>query len=157
MAPRSSESLGADPRPCAERILARRGHGREELRRKLVRRGFDPAAVEALLQDLAEQGLLDDAAFVREYARQTLGKGHGSSYIRAKLASRGLRCTGPMCTAEEESASLRAFLERRRLRPSALTEPAERAKIQRFLSSRGYTPAAIAAVFEPGAGNEGEG
>ena len=147
MAPRSSQSSGADPRPCAERILARRGHGREELRRKLVRRGFDPAAVEALLQNLAEQGVLDDAAYVREYARQALDKGHGSSYIRAKLASRGLRCTGPVCTAGEESASLRAFLERRRLRPSALTGPAERAKMQRFLSGRGYSAAAVQSVL----------
>ncbi len=147
MAPRSSQSSGPDPRPCAERILARRGHGREELRRKLVRRGFDPEAVDALLQNLAEGGLLDDAAYVREYARQALDKGHGSSYIRAKLASRGLRCTGPVCTAGEESASLRAFLERRRLRPSALTGPAERAKMQRFLSGRGYSAAAVQSVL----------
>ena len=149
---RSTEN--GDPRPCAERLLARRDHGTEELRRKLLRRGYSSAAVEPVLDDLVRRGVLDDTGFVREFARQSLEKGHGPSYIRAKLTSRGTRLTGPVCTPGEESASLQAFIERRRLRPGALTPAAERAKIQRFLLGRGYSAAAIRSVLGRGAESE---
>ena len=143
-----------DPRPCAERLIARRDHGCEELRRKLLVRGYAPAAVGLVLNDLVRQGYLDDGKFCREFARQALEKGHGSSYIRAKLALRGARLTGPPCTPAEESASLRVFLDRRHLRPGALTPAAERAKIIRFLRGRGYSSAAISAVLGRGAESE---
>jgi SOS response regulatory protein OraA/RecX len=110
--------------------------------------------VESVLDDLVQRGVLDDAGFVHEFARQSLEKGHGPSYIRAKLASRGTQPTSPVCTPGEESASLRAFLERRRLRPGALTTAAERAKIQRFLLGRGYSAAAISSVLGRGAESE---
>jgi len=135
------------PRACAERILAGRDHGRGELRRKLVARGFDPAEVDAVLDQLAGEGYLDDARYAREFARQALEKGHGTTYIRAKLAARGVRPAGPPCDTAEEAASLRALMERRRLRPGALTVAAERAKILRFLRGRGYSGAAISMVF----------
>jgi regulatory protein len=136
-------SPGAAPRACAERILAARDHGCEELRRKLLKRGFDADEVAAVLEDLTREGYLDDARYAREFARQTLDKGHGSAYVRAKLASRGFRTTDRIVSAADEAASLRAFLERRRLRPGALTAAAERAKILRFLRGRGYSAEAI--------------
>ncbi len=136
-----------DLRSCAERILAGRDHGREELRKKLLHRGFPSAAVEEVLEDFSRRGLLDDSRFAQEFARQALGKGHGALYIRAKLGGRGLRVSGAVCTAAEEATSLRAFLDRRRFEPKALTSVAERAKILRFLRGRGYTPAAIQTVL----------
>ncbi len=142
-----ADSEDPNPRPSAERILARRDHGREELRKKLLRRGFPTAAVEEVLEDFARRGLLDDGRFALEFARQALGKGHGALYIRAKLGARGLRVSGTVCTAADEAASLRAFLDRRRLEPKALTGAAERAKILRFLRGRGYSTAAIQAVL----------
>jgi|WetSurMetagenome_2_1015567.scaffolds.fasta_scaffold07592_2 regulatory protein len=143
----SKPSPGAAPRACAERILAARDHGREELRRKLAKRGFEASEVAAVLDQLAEEGYLDDVRYAREFARQTLEKGHGSAYVRAKLASRGFRTAGRLVSAEEEAASLRAFLDRRRLRPGALTAAAERAKILRFLRGRGYSAEAIQRVL----------
>jgi regulatory protein len=148
---------GSAPRACAERILAVRDHGREELRRKLAKRGFDPEEVEAVLDQLVSEGYLDDARYAREFARQTLEKGHGAAYVRAKLASRGFRAAGRLVSTAEEAASLRAFLERRRLRPGALTAAAERAKILRFLRGRGYSAEAIQAVLGPGAEDRDEG
>lgn len=155
MLARSTSNGEADPRPCAERLLAMRDHGSEELRRKLMVRGYAPAAVETLLGDLVRHGYLDDERYCREFALQALEKGHGSAYIRAKLASRGAKSAGPPCTPAEESVSLRAFLEHRRLRPGALTPAAERAKILRFLRGRGYSAAAISAVLGVG-GDFGE-
>jgi len=107
--------------------------------------------VERVLDDLAGRGILDDARFIREFTRQALEKGHGPAYIRAKLASRGTRPAGPVCTHGEERASLKDFLERRRLRPGALTGAPERAKIQRFLLGRGYSATVISSVLGRGA------
>ncbi len=137
------------PRACAERILAARDHGREELRRKLEKRGFDPAEVAAVVEQLAQEGYLDDVRYAREFAHQTLGKGHGAAYVRAKLASRGVKAGGGIVTAAEEAASLRAFLERRRIALGALTGAAGRAKILRFLRGRGYSAEAIGRVLGP--------
>lgn len=144
-------------RACAERILAARDHGRDELRRKLEKRGFEPAEVAEVLERLAQEGYLDDVRYAREFARQTLGKGHGAAYVRAKLASRGVKAGGGIVTAAEEAASLRAFLERRRIAPGALTDAAGRAKILRFLRGRGYSAEAVQRVLGPGAEDLGEG
>jgi regulatory protein len=136
-----------DPLPCAERILGRRDHGREELRRKLLARGYAPEAVGVVLDRLSERGLLDDERFAREFARQSLEKGHGALYVRAKLGARGLRGASAPCSAAEEADSLRVYLGRRGITAQALTGAAERAKILRFLRGRGYSGAAIAAVL----------
>lgn len=140
----------ADPRACAERLLAIRDHGREELRRKLLKRGYAPGEVERVLDELAARGILDDARFICEFAREALEKGHGPAYIRAKLTLRGTPPAGSVCTPGEEKASLKAFLERRRLHPRALTGAPERAKIQRFLLGRGYSAATISALLGSG-------
>jgi regulatory protein len=147
---RTVSTESSDPRACAERLLAVRDHGLEELRRKLLKRGYAPGDVERVLDDLAGRGILDDVRFIREFTRQALEKGHGPAYIRAKLASRGTRSAGPVCTHGEELASLKDFLERRRRRPGALTAAPERAKIQRFLLGRGYSAATINAVLGAG-------
>jgi regulatory protein len=143
--PKSSED--EDPRRAAERILAGRDHGRQELRRKLLARGFQAAAVERVLDDLQGAGLLDDGKYAAALTRQALERGRGLSYARAQLASRGIRVKALPATVEDEVESLRAWLARRQVDPSALTGKAERAKILRFLAGRGYSSAAIARVF----------
>jgi len=50
---------------AASRFIAYRPRSEQELRQRLVRRGFDAATVSAALSRLREQGLLDDAAFAR--------------------------------------------------------------------------------------------
>jgi regulatory protein len=140
-----------DPLPCAERILGLRDHGREELRRKLLARGYDPGAVDEVLDGLSERGLLDDSRFAREFARQSLEKGHGELYVRVKLGARGLRGAQALCTPAEEAASLRAFLGRRGIVAGTLTGASERAKMLRFLRGRGYSGAAIGSVLGRGA------
>jgi regulatory protein len=136
-----------DPRRAAERILAGRDHGRQELKRKLLARGFQAAAVERVLNDLQRAGFLDDGKYAASLTRQALERGRGLSYARAQLASRGIRVKALPATVEDEVESLRAWLARRQVDPSALTGKAERAKMLRFLAGRGYSSAAIARVF----------
>jgi regulatory protein len=131
----------------AERILARRDHGREELRRKLLKRGFAPPDVDALLARLTAAGYLDDGKYAESLKRFELGRGHGLNYVSAKLRQRGLRMDRSPEDLRAEAASLRQFLEKKGWEAPSLTRGPEGAKILRFLRGRGYTSASLGAVL----------
>ena len=134
-------------RRTAERLLGRREHGREELKRKLLRRGFSHEEVRLALDELQARGLLDDPRCAEALARFELERGHGLAYIRAKLRQRGLSGEEGLPGPDAEAASLSALVRRRGIDRKSLTEPKERAKIIRFLRGRGYGGAALAAVL----------
>ena len=74
----------------AIRFLARRAHSREELRRKLRRKG-NPEEVEEVLARIEELGYLDDEDYACLRAKsQRLLKRWGNLRIRLDLKSRGL-------------------------------------------------------------------
>jgi len=144
--------MGAGPQPsaarqAAERLLGRREHGREELKRKLLRRGFSYEEVRLALDELQTRGLLDDIRCARALACFELERGHGLVYIRAKLLQRGFSGEEGLPGPEAEAASLSALVRRRGIDGKSLTEPKERARIIRFLRGRGYSGAALAAVL----------
>ena len=59
----SSADLQAQVRDRAWMLLARREHSVEELRQKLVQRGFESQAVDSVLADLKERGDISDVRF----------------------------------------------------------------------------------------------
>ncbi len=75
------------------RHLERRGHARRELARKLARKGHPEVAIEAALDRLLALGLLDDAAFARQYARARAGRGRSPTRIRRDLQALGVERT----------------------------------------------------------------
>lgn len=76
---------------AALRLLAMRDHGTEELRRKLIRKGFAAADVEKALVGLEERRLLDDHRYARKLAF-SLAKENlfGPGRIRQKLFLKGI-------------------------------------------------------------------
>ena len=136
----------------AFRLLGHRARSREELRHRLLVRGHDEAAVMETLERLANEGLLDDAAFARSYAadKRRLG-GWGVERIR-----RGLRELGVSAAdvdqalsvdggADDELERALAFLGRR----GAPEQPLDAARRRAFqaLQRRGFsTTIAYAAV-----------
>ena len=88
-----------EAREAALRLLGHRARSREELRRRLVRRGYDAAICEAVLDRLEQSGLVDDAAFAREWVRSKVSRGPvGASALR-----RGLRAFGVAAETIEET------------------------------------------------------
>jgi regulatory protein len=71
------------------RLLGRRDHSREELRRKLNRRGHDQRAIEDAIQRIDEAYGLDDRAFARSYVRRRAAA-RGPMAIAGELAARGV-------------------------------------------------------------------
>lgn len=65
-----AEEAKAKVRNRALLLLDQRARSRKELSDRLIGLEFDPEVVESVLDDLANVGLLDDAAFAREWVRQ---------------------------------------------------------------------------------------
>ncbi len=71
------------------RFLAGRSHSREELRRKLARKGFESDEIDGALDRLTELGYLDDAAFARAVVRRR-STSRGPAALAAELSAKGI-------------------------------------------------------------------
>src|SRR5438876_2085996 len=71
------------------RLLARRSHSRFELRRKLGRRGYEEAEVDAAVARLVELRYLDDRSFAEGHVRRRSAT-RGPLALSAELAARGI-------------------------------------------------------------------
>jgi regulatory protein len=61
------------------------------LRNRLARADFEHSAITAVVSALQGEGLLDDDAFAREFARQRRsGRGHAPARIERELRTRGV-------------------------------------------------------------------
>lgn len=72
------------------RLVERRAHGRQELGRKLARRGHTEAAVDAALGRLERLRLIDDAAFTEQYVVARAARGRGAARLRRDLTALGV-------------------------------------------------------------------
>jgi len=70
-------------------LQARRSHSQAELRRKLGRRGYDGAEVDAALAQLVEKGLQSDGAFAEAHVRRR-SRSLGPLALSAELTARGV-------------------------------------------------------------------
>ena len=65
--------------------MARRDHGSEELRRKLLDKGYDSAIVGRLIERLFADKLLDDRRFLENFVAYRAARGQGPERVRADL------------------------------------------------------------------------
>ena len=76
---------------AALRYVNHRARTTGEVRKSLVNKGFTEALVEDTIADLDRLGLLDDAAYARQYAASRFnGPGYGPARIRQDLIRRGV-------------------------------------------------------------------
>lgn len=135
--------LVARPEPSlrarALRLLARREHSREELRRKLAVHVEEGDDVTVLLDDLAARGWLSDARFAELTARAKARR-FGPLKLAHYLKSRGLGdeiiAAGIQAAGADGTASIEAIW-RSRYRHLPLDER-EKARQVRFLQGRGF-------------------
>ena len=72
-------------------LLAARGYTTRNLRRKLTQKEYELSEIEAVMSRLIDAGLLDDARYAREYARQKLMSGAVSvRRVQRELAVKGI-------------------------------------------------------------------
>lgn len=123
---------------AALRILARRPHSQEEMRRKLLRRGFAEQAIADALLRLEEAGLLDDSLFSRLFIEERmLRRGIGRRRLRNDLLKRGVERQ----VVEENLGEVpeeKEFAVARQLAAVKMSRQKAPHQVFRFLLSRGY-------------------
>jgi regulatory protein len=131
----------AAAREALER-LGRRFHSARRLRLRLLQSGHEEAAVDAVVAQLLEQGVLDDVRFAEAWCRDQLArKPVGRRWLQSGLHDHGVSeealaaaldaCLPPEA---EEDACRRALASRR----YDLQDEANQARALRFLMSRGF-------------------
>src|SRR5690606_8313758 len=75
---------------AAVRLLARREHGTEELRRKLFAKGHAADSIDRVLQKLGAKRLVSDERFVASFVNHHSKRGQGPVRIRAELRQQGV-------------------------------------------------------------------
>lgn len=139
-----------DVRIAAMDLLARREHSQRELCEKLQRR-FEPEVVQSVIAVLISEGLQSDARFGEAYWRQRSGRGYGPLRIRQELRQRGLSDQLIAQSEAECDVNWYELLERtaqRKFGEAPATELKEKARRQRFLMYRGFSPDMIRDVLD---------
>lgn len=160
MAPGGGASRGrrGGPPDPAEllRWLGRRPRTVAEARAELAARGLSPVESEALLDEWAGRGYLDDRALAYTYlSARSERRLEGRRRLARELRRRGV----PEALVEEvlpdavddeaERRHLRALVERKIASDGPPDGPRAYARLVRFLSRRGFEGAEIRDVLEP--------
>lgn len=138
-----TEPTRNDVEAAAYTYLARRDHGRGELKTKLLRKDFPPALVEDVLDTLEEAGYVDDRKFACHQGSILARKSWGPLQIGAKLRARGVssevidEALAEISAQEDFSSHARHRLQTRFGEASSLDDKT-RQKAFRHLIYRGY-------------------
>ncbi|MCC7546537.1 MAG: recombination regulator RecX [Burkholderiales bacterium] len=128
-------------RARAQRLLARREHSRDELRRKLGAQEAVPAdVVEAVLDELQQAGWLSEQRLAEQLVRAARDR-YGSRRVLQRLREKGIsgetleQATASLAAQDLDSA--RALWRKRFGKPPATLQ--EKARQERFLAGRGFS------------------
>lgn len=142
-APELDAAVGRLERSCAlsrvASLVNRRDYATGEVRERLLRDGYPPEVVEAVVERSRELRLLDDARFAETFVRTKVSSGWGRARIARELERRGIDPQGALalcaCDGESELARAREAAGRRSFHGR---DPY--AQCVRFLVGRGFAP-----------------
>jgi len=145
------------------RILTQRDHSEAELRRKLqqsvqrtafIQQSEPEIITEAQLDKVVawcyENGWLNDARFTERFIQSRSRKGYGPQRIRLELGQKGIARPDidiAMEACEIDWSACAAQLAERKFGLPLPTEWKAKAKVQRYLQSKGFFMEDIQAVF----------
>lgn len=145
---------------AALRLLARREHGTEELKRKLAAKGHAADAVGRVVEKLSAKRFVSDERFVTGFVEHHARRGQGPVRIRAELRQQGIAddaIDAALAAADVQWADLAADVRRRKFGQSPPKTLAERAKQARFLQYRGFSADQVrAALSRSGTSSTGD-
>ncbi len=70
--------------------LTRRDYSQQEIRQKLLVKGFFSHDIDAILSDFVQTGLINEARFIENYIHWRRAKGYGPLRISMELQGRGI-------------------------------------------------------------------
>lgn len=134
----------------AMRLLAAREHSQHELRRKLGQKGHEPDIIEAVIEQLAAQGLQSDERFIESFVNSHRERGKGPKRIRMELQQHQLPYELIEKHINERNSEWREHALRVKLKKfgqAPIDDIKERSKQTRFLEYRGFTHEQISSVL----------
>lgn len=142
---------------AALKLLDRRFYSSSRLRSRLCQKDFPQEAVDAVLEQLAQQGLLDDRRFAESWCRDQLArKPVGPRWLRSGLHDQGVTSEAIDIVLDSLFPAGRereACAEALASRHYSLDDDKGKARAIRFLNSRGFSPSlARELVFEASQG-----
>ena len=140
----------ARARSVALRYLASRSRSESEMRRRL-RRDFDEPIVDAIIGELKDSGLIDDAAFAGAWAEaRNARRPRSARAVRKELLAKGVgRVTADEAVSDldDDESAFRAGLSAAR-RNAGLDDDAFKRRMWGFLQRRGYGSAVTRRAIE---------
>ena len=79
-----------DAYQVAVKLLSRREHSIQELRRKLARKEFSNGVIDSVVSNLQEADLVSDARYAEVFVRSRINRGDGPMKVLASLRERGI-------------------------------------------------------------------
>ncbi len=139
-----------DIRRAALDMLARREHSELQMQQKLLKKGFDPGAIQDVLAALSAAGSLSNTRFAESYLNSRRRKGFGPLRIRVELSARGL--SEDVIEHHLNITDNAWFMHARqawqkRFKGTIPADLKKRAQQMRFLQHRGFTPEQINFIF----------
>lgn len=146
---------------AAVRLLSRREHSTEELKRKLAAKGYPEASIASVLDKLGQKKWVSDERFATNYVHHHARRGQGPVRIRARLRQQGItdsEIQQKIAGGEQDWNGIAAEVRRRKFGAALPQAAAERAKQARFLQYRGFNSDQIRAAlkFDPDMDDEPE-
>jgi regulatory protein len=130
----------------ALRALERRPLARADLARRLLRKAHTRVAIESALERLGALGMLDDAAFARNYIETRAARGRGPARLTRDLLAVGVErgiidralAANAVETGERPEVPL-ALATKRAAQLGQLPRTAKRRRLLAYLARRGFT------------------
>ncbi len=133
----------AKAKKTALNMLAMRDHSSTELREKLLRRDFAPAAVDRLITKLERSNLLDDAQFAQRFAKaQRESRKLSRSALRRQLVKKGIdeeTIAGVVDEVDGEEDLAREVAEKKARSTRGLEHEVRERRILGMLARRGFS------------------
>lgn len=144
---------------AAVRLLSRREHSTEELKRKLAAKGYPEASIATVLDKLGKKKWVSDERFAASYVHHHARRGQGPVRIRAELRQQGItdaQIQQEITGGEQDWNGRAAEVRRRKFGAELPRSAGERAKQARFLQYRGFNSDQIRAAlkFDPDVDDE---
>lgn len=145
-----AEESKADVRSRALGLLDQRARSRKELHDRLIAAEFEPDVIDAVLDDLAEVGLINDASFACEWVRQRhVRRGKSARALNLELKDKGVEAADRAAALEQVTEDSEESVARQVAEKKARTlkkVPADRHERDKFLrrivgtlARRGYS------------------
>lgn len=155
--PRRRPMVGDDPKAQARadalRLLKFRPRSRQELSERLATRGYDPAVVQHVLDDLERRRMVDDTALAKLWATHRMEqRGFGALRVRQELRAKGVddvvirQAVGEVARDVDEAAQATEAAAKYLRRLGGLEPAAQKRRLWGFLMRRGFSGETVSHV-----------